>query len=269
MGKVKPVLITAIIIMLPLGLSVSPLSSSWALSIAIWGIVGVLLIAYHARTIMRIRVGLAKEPVSLRFPRWRSQQNIDSRVKVDAVKGRFDFEAEMLQAYESVGKVIKRFGKDSLRAGERMLSHSIRIARAKNVSQRLKATSKLAKDLEKYAGELLTQDQELFAARESLDESVLPLIDDELQRQPAEPAAIAQFKVTTQNFLRSVKGLRESTAGTKETLQDGLEGHSQDLNRAVHMASEALGRVIVNLRGLEQHGESIVRRLDTALDLVD
>ena len=98
MGKIKAALITAIIILLPLGLEVSPLGGSWVLSIAIWGLAGVLLLAYHARTIMRIRLGLAAEPFSLRFPgRSKPHLDVDDGGTNTAIgKGRFGFEADML-----------------------------------------------------------------------------------------------------------------------------------------------------------------------------
>ena len=110
---------------------------------------------------------------------------------------------------------------------------------------------------------MLAYEREISSAREALDESVLPLLDDELERQRQEPEAIAQFKASTQDLLGSVETFRRTIEGTKKGIE-GLEGHSQDLNRAAHKVANALGRIIAALRGIEEHFKSVVVHLDAA-----
>ena len=80
----------------------------------------------------------------------------------------------------------------------------------------------MAGDLENHTEEMLAYYQELVAARESLDKSVLPLIDDEQQQQRQGPAAMAQFMESVSGFRRSVDTIRKGVMFTKDSTE-GLD----------------------------------------------
>jgi hypothetical protein len=235
----------------------------WALILAavliLGGLVGLLIEA--TRPLIRLREFLVDQAHSLdqRLGRPRVVRTLAKRIAAtplkDVPKGFLDYEKQMLETTLSTAAVLGKITKETDGATKRIEKGTARTvqARGASVERRLRVSSGVAKDMDRFTQRLEALEDEYRVATGGMIDGGLGWL-----RTAPEGNDFSVFAVQVSKLRDSTIGYRESIRGSRTAMKAGRDVNvSQDVNRAYDRAIDILSKLL-------QDVERVIAYLDEA-----